>query len=139
MSILDSILNSRQNKADEFKKMSTPSNTSNIVYPKHPKKGDKIKRDYITLVYDGTNWVIGESDVCYIELNNWFCGRDYPVTEPFISWIKENKFSDKTWCKENRLCVCVYAIDMSVNYLITAPKSWVKSNCPKLLTEPLIN
>lgn len=75
----------------------------------------------------------------YFELNNWFSGRDYPNEEPFISWIKTNKFSDNDWCKENKLVVLVGNIDMSVNWCVTATEEWVKNNCPRLLTDAIVN
>ena len=39
------------------------------------------------------------------------------------------------WVKQNKLCVEMNTIDMSVSYRITAPKSWVEKNCPELLTK----
>ena len=76
------------------------------------------------------------SDIIYFELNNWFCGRDYPAVEPFISWLKDDlnqTFQNDTWAKENKLCIVAYSYDMSCNYLITAAKDWVMQNCPDLL------
>ena len=26
-------------------------------------------------------------EIIYFELNNWFCGRDYPNSESFIGWV----------------------------------------------------
>lgn len=77
-------------------------------------------------------------DIIYFELNNWFCGRDYPNAEPFVSWMGNDyalRFLDDTWCKENRLCVAQSNIDMSTNFCIAATKSWVEKNCPELLTK----
>ena len=43
------------------------------------------------------------SDVIYFSINNWFRGRDYPIGEPFDSWMREYKLTDE-WCKENKIC-----------------------------------
>lgn len=77
-------------------------------------------------------------DVVYFELNNWFSGRHYPNAEPFKTWCGNDEklyFTDKDWVKENKLCVVMEFIDMSVNWCITAPKEWVEKNCPKLLSD----
>lgn len=77
-------------------------------------------------------------DIVYFELNNWFSGRDYPDAEPFISWMRDDlhqRFWDESWVKANRLCVAAGFYDMSQNFLITAPKSWVEEHCPELLTK----
>ncbi len=77
-------------------------------------------------------------EIIYFELDNWFPGRDYPNAEPFISWMGDDlklKFTDKQWCKENKLCVQAGLIDMSVCFCITATRSWIEQNCPKLLTD----
>ena len=75
-------------------------------------------------------------DIIYFELDNWFCGRDFPNAEPFITWMCNdgNSFTDE-WCKKNKLCVEAGPIDMSLCFCVTAPRSWVEANCPKLLTE----
>ena len=80
--------------------------------------------------------------VIYFELNNWFCGRDYPDDEPFIKWMKCTKdnnyyiqFRDEKWIEENKLVVVESIVDMSLNFCITATKEWIQLNCPKLLTE----
>lgn len=77
-------------------------------------------------------------EVIYFELNNWFCGRDYPDAEPFISWMMDDlnqKFRNEDWVKENRLVVVESIVDMSLNYCIAATKEWVQANCPDLLTK----
>lgn len=76
--------------------------------------------------------------IIYFELNNWFCGRDYPNAEPFISWMSDDdnlKFNNDAWCKENKLCVAKTFIDMSTNFCIAASKQWVEEKCPDLLTK----
>lgn len=76
-----------------------------------------------------------KEEIIYFEINNWFAGRDYPNDEIFYKWIENYQFRDDEWCKENKLCVMCGAIDMSINYCVAAPKSWVEKNCPKLLTD----
>ena len=73
-------------------------------------------------------------DIIYFELNNWFAGRDYPNAEPFITWMRENKFSDREWIKENKLVVVKSYVDMSFNFCVSATRELVQKNCPKLLT-----
>lgn len=80
-------------------------------------------------------------EVVYFELNNWFAGEDYPDAEPFLTWCGDDinlYFCDKEFVKKNNLCVVVQYIDMSVNWCITAPKSFVLENCPKLLSDEII-
>ena len=77
-------------------------------------------------------------EIIYFELDNWSCGRDYPNAEPFTSWMGKDYgfcFGNDEWCKENRLCVEAGLIDMSTCFCISAPKSWIEENCPKLLTD----
>lgn len=79
-----------------------------------------------------------DDDIVYFELNNWMQGEDYPNAEPFITWCGNDlrlQFLDEKWVKENELCVKKENIDMSVNFCITAKKSWVEKMCPSLLTE----
>ena len=77
-------------------------------------------------------------DIIYFELNNWFGGRDYPNSEPFISWCRDDlnlRFNNEEWVKNNELCVVQSMVDMSTNWCITASKSWVEQNCPDLLSD----
>lgn len=76
-------------------------------------------------------------EIVYFELNNWTPEKDYPYEEPFITWMRYPIFFflDEEWTKSNKLVVDVHDIDMSVNFLISAPKSWVENNCPSLLTK----
>lgn len=76
-----------------------------------------------------------EDLVCF-EVNNWTPGEDYPLCEPFISWMGDDlnlRFGDEEWDKENKLCVKGSAVDMSVSFQVTATKEWVEQNCPCLL------
>lgn len=78
------------------------------------------------------------NDIIYFELNNWFCGRDYPEAEPFISWLSNDfnqSLRNKDWVKENKLVVVYGLLDMSLNYCISAPREWVEKNCPDLLSD----
>lgn len=79
-----------------------------------------------------------KTDVVYFELNNWFADRDFPASEPFMSWMKNDlkiQFRDEAWVKQNKLAVRWYFYDMSQNFLITAPRVWVESECPELLSK----
>ena len=77
-------------------------------------------------------------EIIYFSVNNWFCGRDYPPTENFKKWLGDDlnqTFKNDEWAKENKLCIYYGYIDMSQNYTIAAPRSWVEKNCPELLTD----
>ena len=77
-------------------------------------------------------------EIIYFSVNNWFCGRDYPPTENFKKWLGDDlnqTFRNNEWAKENKLCIYYGYIDMSQNYTIAAPRSWVEKNCPELLTD----
>lgn len=75
-------------------------------------------------------------EIIYFSVNNWFMGRHFPDTEPFISWMGNVlKFNNDNWCKENKICVNASIIDMSRNFCVTATKEWVEKNCPCLLTD----
>ena len=78
-----------------------------------------------------------QEEIIYFELNNWFAGIDYPNEEPFIMWMSfpMNLFMDDEWVKSNKLVVVQRIVDMSVNFCISAKKSWVNDNCPTLLTK----
>lgn len=79
-----------------------------------------------------------KEEVIYFSVNNWGPGRDYPLTDNFEKWLGDDfnqQFQDDTWAKENKLCIYAGFIDMSQNYNITAPRSWVEKNCPELLTD----
>ena len=78
------------------------------------------------------------SNIVYFELNNWMSGRDYPNSEPFISWLHDDlhqTLASDEWAKENKLCIVAFPLDMSCNYLVTAAKDWVLKNCPDLLSD----
>lgn len=76
-------------------------------------------------------------EILYIELNNWQEDVDFPKNDKFNKWIDETncQFEDDKWAKDNNLCICFYFYDMSKNYLISAPKSWVIENCPEILNK----
>ena len=74
-------------------------------------------------------------EIVYFELNNWFCGRDYPPDGNLKTWVESSQFNNDTWCKENKICVRSGIIDMSENWCITATKDWVEKWCPELLTD----
>ena len=77
-------------------------------------------------------------DVIYFSVNNWMGGTNYPPTENFKKWLRDDlnqSFRNDTWCKENKLCVYYGAVDMSTNYTVSASREWVEKNCPELLTD----
>jgi len=74
-------------------------------------------------------------EIVYFEFNDWIAGKDFPNDEIFRKWIIDNQFKDNEWCIENKLCVLCGAIDMSMNYCVAAPRTWVEKHCPKLLTD----
>ena len=76
--------------------------------------------------------------VIYFSVNNWMSGEDYPPTENFKKWLRDDlnqSFRSDTWCKENKLCVYYGTVDMSTNYTVSASREWVEKNCPELLTD----
>jgi len=73
-------------------------------------------------------------DVMCFEVNDW---HKYPKI--FEEWFD---FSSKKhenswvpdmdrWAKENRLCIKIVVIDISVSLVVTAPKDWVEKNIPE--------
>ena len=76
-----------------------------------------------------------KEEIIYFEINNWFEGRDYPNDDIFRKYVDENQFSDDEWCKKNKICSMAGNIDMSTNWCVAAPRSWVEANCPDLLTD----
>lgn len=78
-------------------------------------------------------------DIIYFHLNNWMPGKDYPNKEPFLTWMHDFKMikylGNDEWCKENKICVLMYPVDMSTSFCITATKEWVEKNCPSILDE----
>ena len=78
-----------------------------------------------------------KEQIVYIELDNWFEGIDYPNIEPIIHWMGNetlgSPLKDEDWVRLNKICVYWYIIDMSFNFMITAPLSFVKRLCPDLL------
>ena len=77
-------------------------------------------------------------DVIYFSVNNWMSGTNYPPTENFKKWLRDDlnqSFMSDIWCKENKLCVYCGTVDMSTNYTVSASREWVEKNCPELLTD----
>lgn len=84
--------------------------------------------------------------VYYFSVNNWFSASDYPEDPRFEKWvgmardengdfIEKGTFYDDEWVKANKLCVKYGALDMSTNFLVTAPREWILENCPELLSD----
>lgn len=79
---------------------------------------------------------MNSEEVIHFSVNNWFSGRDYPPTDNFKKWLRNDlnqTFRNDEWAKENKLCIYYGCIDMSFNYTVAAPRSWVERNCPELL------
>lgn len=81
-------------------------------------------------------------DIIYLEFNNWFGGRDYPEIPNIEDWVGrcddpdyDSPLIEDEWCKEQKICVAVGTIDMSINFCITATREWVEKNCPECLTD----
>ena len=59
--------------------------------------------------------------------------------EPVSSWMSNetdgSPLRDENWIKENKICVKWFPIDMSFDFMITAPKSFVEKVCPCFLEE----
>ena len=80
-------------------------------------------------------------EIIYLEFNDWFGGRDYPEIPNIEDWVGgcgrlgyNSPLLNDEWCKAQKICVKVGPIDMSCNFCITAPRSWVEKNCPECLT-----
>ena len=81
--------------------------------------------------------MMNKIELVHFEVNNWFSGRDYPNVEPFLSWLKDDlnlQLKNDEWAKQNKLCIIMQFVDMSVNFCVTATKDWVEHNCSCLLT-----
>lgn len=79
-----------------------------------------------------------KDDIIYFSVNNWFEGRDYPPTKKFKKWLGDDlnqTFENDKWAKKNKLCIYHGVLDMSFNYTVSAPRTWVEKNCPELLTD----
>lgn len=79
----------------------------------------------------------------FISINHWECGKTYPDTEPFITWMDDSSddfdtsyLNNKKWVEENGLIVIVGLLDMSFSYNIIAPKLWVDKNIPQIYDYP---
>lgn len=80
---------------------------------------------------------LAPKEVVYFEMNNWFPERDYPYDEPYTTWFGVDLnlwlYNDE-WVRANKICVVTHPVDMAVNFMVTAPKTWVEAKCPTLLT-----
>lgn len=78
-------------------------------------------------------------EIIYFHVNDWFPEDNFPDKEPFRTWMDVHNFKtylcNDEWCKQNKICVVTYPVDMSVSFNITAKKEWVKQNCPSILDE----
>ena len=80
-------------------------------------------------------------EIMYIEINNWSPGETYPIDMLLTEAMADKNcyfqkfFSNDEWCKKNKICVHYEMVDMSLNFRITAPRSWVEKYCPTLLKD----
>lgn len=76
--------------------------------------------------------------IIYVELNNWFAGRDYPNIFPVSKWMDDNSICnekyllDPKWVCRNEIVVAVEIIDQSFNFCISAPESFWDDKCPEI-------
>lgn len=68
-----------------------------------------------------------EDKIIYFELNE---NNKSLFSDEFIK-----KLNNRTWTKEQKICVMSFCMIDCYGYLITAKESWVKENCPKVLDE----
>lgn len=80
-----------------------------------------------------------EDEIIYFEVNHWAMREDYPEQEPFPTWMDDYNLDkylgNDEWVKENKICVVMFPVDMSMSFMVTAPKSWVEKVCPAILLE----
>lgn len=72
-------------------------------------------------------------EIVKFSVNNWTPGKDYPEDFLFCLEGPASPFAHNDWCIRNKLCAVISLIDMSFNWCITAPKTWVEVNCPCIL------
>ena len=81
--------------------------------------------------FEGTS-----EEIYFIELNHWSAGDGYPAEEPFFTWMSDSNldtyFRNEEFVMNNKICVRWFIIDMSIDFLITAPKSFIDKFCPEL-------
>ena len=77
-------------------------------------------------------------EIYYINLNEWDY-NGHPNSDPFHDWMDDTKLDtylrNEQFAKDNKICVRWFIIDMSVQFCITAPKSFVDKLCPCLWEE----
>ena len=132
---LKEIINKRQTSKEELQNKSI----SELIKEAEVFLDDSVTpEDYVKLNLSDNVSTKSKDEIIYFHLNNWYAGENYPNAEPFLTWIRGDGLSllntDK-FAKENKICVVVYPVDMSISYNITAPKKWVEENCPELLTK----
>ena len=78
-------------------------------------------------------------EILYIEIDDWFPDNDYPRIDVIEKWLDaynlDTYLRNDEWAKSNKLCIKWFFIDMSVNFMITAPLSFVKAVIPDILKE----
>lgn len=76
-------------------------------------------------------------DVVYICLNNWTRGVDYPDSDKFEELVNgvDSPLWNDAWHRERSICCRMFPYDMSVTWLLTAPRGWAEENWPELSGE----
>jgi hypothetical protein len=78
-------------------------------------------------------------EIVYIELDDWFPDNDYPKIPIIEEWLHHTNLDkylrNDEWAKSNKLCIKWFFIDMSINFMITAPLSFAKEVIPDILKE----
>lgn len=86
---------------------------------------------------DGTG--ILESDIIsnriVFEFNNWFRGKDYPPIHIVDEWMSNYQLRSDDFAEKNDLVIMTGPIDMSSNYIVNAPITFVEQFLPELLTD----
>lgn len=79
-------------------------------------------------------------ELIYISVNHWACGDTYPDIEPLATWLDDDNIDkylmSPGWVKEQGISVLITLVDMSFNFNIIAPKSWVDKIIPDIYKFP---
>lgn len=75
-------------------------------------------------------------DAIYFSVNNWD-ETGAPDSTSFNEWLLDSNlskyFGNKEWIAKNDLIVVEMGVDMSVSFIVSAPKDWVEKHCPEII------